>query len=234
MKKRPVISIRQTPSIREKVYQVIREEILNGRIEPGERIVETRLAQQIKTSRTPVREALHTLEREGLLESIPRVGYRVKRINWDEVEEICEIRSVNETLAVLWAIERITPEGIRELEENLERSEKVVEEGNVKGFVKLDGEFHGILARASGSVRLSELCEMLRRLMLRYRIESIFLPETARGAIEGHARIVDCIKRKDKEDASKAMRAHLEYAKHSVRRHAFEERRQKNTSEKQE
>ena len=62
-------------------------------------MVETRLAQQINTSRTPVREALHMLEMEGLLEPIPRVGYRVKRIEWDEVEEICAIPAVNESLA---------------------------------------------------------------------------------------------------------------------------------------
>ena len=232
MKRRPAISIRKTPSIREKVYQVIREDILNGRIEPGERIIETQLAQQIKTSRTPVREALHTLEREGLLEAIPRVGYRVKKIDFNEVEELCEIRCANETLAILWAIDRITPEGIRELEKNVELSEKAVRDSKPSDFVKLDGEFHGILARSSGSERLTELCEMLRRLMLRYRIESIFLPETASGAIEGHARLVDCIKRKDKEGAIKAMRDHLDYAKRSVQTHAFEERRKKEEMEK--
>lgn len=93
------LSIRRQPSIRQKVYTAIRNDILNGRIVPGEHMVETRLANQIKTSRTPVREALHMMEREGLLESIPRVGYRVKALEWDEVEEICEIRTVNETLA---------------------------------------------------------------------------------------------------------------------------------------
>ena len=232
MKRRPAISIRKTPSIREKVYQVIREDILNGRIEPGERLIETQLAQQIKTSRTPVREALHTLEREGLLESIPRVGYRVKRLDWDEVEDLCEIRCANETLAVLWAIDRITPEGIRELEKNVELSEKAVRDGKPTEFVKLDGEFHGILARASGSERLTELCEMLRRLMLRYRIESIFLPETVSGAIEGHARLVDCIKRKDKESAIKVMRDHMDYAKRSVQKNAFGEGRKKGVMEK--
>jgi GntR family transcriptional regulator, rspAB operon transcriptional repressor len=232
MKRRAPISIRKTPSIREKVYQAIREDILNGRIEPGERLIETQLARQIKTSRTPVREALHTLEREGLLESIPRVGYRVKQLDWDEVEELCEIRCANETLAVLWAIDRITPEGIRELEKNLELSEKVIKDGKPAEFVKLDGEFHGILARASGSERLTELCEMLRRLMLRYRIESIFFPETVRGAVEGHIRLVDCIKRKDKKCAIEAMREHMDYAKRSVQHHAFEERRKKEGVEK--
>jgi len=103
LEKRLRVRIKDPVSIRERVYEVIRNDILNGRIPPGERLVENRLAEEIHTSRTPVREALHMLEREGLLESIPRVGYRVKQIHWDEVEEICEIRAVNETLAARWA-----------------------------------------------------------------------------------------------------------------------------------
>lgn len=111
--KRTKLVIGHPVSIRQKVYSVIRNEILNGRILPGERMVETRLAEQIKTSRTPVREALYMMEMEGLLEAIPRVGYRVKQIEWDEVEEICEIRTVNETLAARWAMNRITRKEIQ-------------------------------------------------------------------------------------------------------------------------
>ena len=84
--------IKDPISIRKKVYAAIREHILDGSFPPGERLVESRIAEQIKTSRTPVREALHLLESEGLLESIPRAGYRVKPLHWEEVEEICEIQ----------------------------------------------------------------------------------------------------------------------------------------------
>ena len=74
------LSLEKPVSIREKVYAVVREDILNGRFSPGERMVETRLAEEVRISRTPIREALHMLEREGLLESIPRVGYRVREL----------------------------------------------------------------------------------------------------------------------------------------------------------
>ncbi|MBW1818460.1 MAG: GntR family transcriptional regulator, partial [Deltaproteobacteria bacterium] len=101
--------IKEPVSIREKVYDVIRNDILNNRIRPGTRLVETQLAKQINTSRTPVREALHMLEMEGLLVSTPRVGYKVKQIEWVEIEEIVEIRIVNEILAARWAMMRISP-----------------------------------------------------------------------------------------------------------------------------
>lgn len=219
MEKRLRVRIKDPVSIREKVYEVIRNDILNGRIPAGERLIENRLAEEIHTSRTPVREALHMLEREGLLESIPRVGYRVKQIHWDEVEEVCEIRAVNETLAARWAMDRITHQELQALEENLVLSEREVKAGNPKAFVELDAEFHEILARASGSGRLLELCQLLRRHMLRYRMESLFLAETAIQAMAGHRRILECLRRKDRKGIEAAIRGHLEFAKQSIQSH---------------
>jgi DNA-binding GntR family transcriptional regulator len=202
--------------IREKVCSVIRNLILNGRLKPGERLKENRLAEEIKTSRTPVREALHLLEREGLLESIPRVGYQVKPLRWDEVEEICAIRTVNETLAARWASKRMTRKELSALEKNIIDSVKEVEAGDPKAFVERDAEFHEILARASGSRRLLELCQMLRRHMLRYRIESLYRKETALVAIEGHRKILECVRKKDEKGLESALREHLEFAKQSI------------------
>lgn len=213
------INLGRQVSIREKVYRVIREDILNGRFPPGERIVETRLAEQIRTSRTPVREALHLLEKEGLLEAIPRVGYRVRKIHWDEVEEICQIRVVNEILAARWAMKRISPRECRALEQNLRVAEAEVRAGNVKAFAERDAEFHEIMVRASGSERLLELCQLLRRHMLRYRMESLTLAETALEAIAGHRRILDCIESGDEEGVETAIHDHLEFAKRSIQQH---------------
>ena len=224
VEKKLKVSIGSPVSIREKVYRAVRNEILNGNIAPGERMIETRLAQQIKTSRTPVREALHMLEREGLLEAIPRVGYRVKQMSWGEVEEICEIRAVNEVLAARWAMKRISAKELQALEKNIEQGEREVRMGNPKAFVDRDEEFHEILARASGSERLLELCEQLRRHMLRYRIESLYLPETALQAIADHRLILACVRAKDEQGIDAVIRGHLAFVKSSVRRYDFEEK----------
>lgn len=213
--------IRRPVSIRKRVYDVVRDGILNGVYPAGYRMVESRLAREIKTSRTPVREALHMLEMEGLLESIPRVGYRVKPIEWEEVEEICQIRAVNETLAAKWAMRRISDREIEALEKNVAGAEEEVLKGKPKSFVESDAEFHDILARASGSKRLLELCQLLRRHMLRYRIESLYLRETALKAIDGHRRILDCIKRKDAEGIEDAINRHLDQSKKDIQRYAF-------------
>ncbi len=223
--------IKKSVSIREKVYDVIRDEILNGDIVPGERIIEARLAEQIGASRTPVREALHLLEKEGLLESIPRVGYCVKPLSWSEVEEICHIRAVNETLAAKWAMKRVSPKELLALENNLTMAEHEIRSGNPKAFVNRDAEFHDIIARASGSERLVELCEVLRRHMLRYRIESFYLPEIGMRAIQGHRRILDSIRARDEAGVEEAIFSHLEQSKKDTHRFAFPEAHSKTESE---
>src|SRR5208283_5292026 len=138
-------------------------------------------------------------EKEGLLESIPRAGYQVKPLSWEEVEEICEIRIANETLAARWAMKRITQKDLLLLESNLAEAEQEIRAGSPMAFVLRDAAFHEILARASGSERLFELCQLLRKHMLRYRTESLYLPETALRAIRGHRRILECLKAGDED-----------------------------------
>jgi DNA-binding GntR family transcriptional regulator len=216
------VSIPKPVSIRDKVYKAVRNDVLNGRIPPGDRIVEARVAREINTSRTPVREALHMLEREGLLEAVPRVGYRVKRIDLDEMEELCEMRIINETLAARWAIDRISEKELESLEESLNKAEEEVLGGRPELFVEYDAQFHEILARASGSQRLYELCQLLCRHMLRYRIESLHNADTAMRAISGHRKILDCIKNSDKEGVGSAVKKHLEWVKVDIKDKIFD------------
>ena len=81
-----------------------------------------------------------------------------------------------------------------------------------------------ILVRASGSKRLLELCQLLRRHMLRYRIEALYLPETGLRAIVGHRRILDCMREKDEKGIKPAIREHLEQSKREIQRYAFGEK----------
>lgn len=209
-------------SIRQKVYDYLRNQILSNRIPAGTRLVEGRLAKKINVSRTPVREALHILEMEGLVESIPRVGYRVKELRWEDVEELCEIRAVNEILAAKWAMKHITPHELAAMKHNIDTAEAEIQAGNPEYFVEKDAEFHEMLAKASGSERLLELCQMLRRHMLRYRIESLYVAESGLRAVGGHRRVLECIENKDDIGIEVAIRDHLEQSMHDIRRFAFE------------
>ena len=213
-------------TIRQKVYEYLRESILGGEIKPGERIVEADIAGRIGTSRTPVREALHSLEREGLLESIPRIGYVVTTISEAEVSELSGIRLVLEGLALRWAMERNFESLVDGLEENVQRSEDLLGAGDVKSFVEMDAQFHEIIAKAAGSRQLSEMTQSSRRYMLRYRIQSIYAAENVRRAIEGHRALLHAVTSQDAEKAQQALRAHIEQSRKDILFFGFQSSRQ--------
>jgi DNA-binding GntR family transcriptional regulator len=215
--------IKKSKTIRRKIYDYLREQVLNGEIPPHQHLIEAKIAKEIGTSRTPVREALHSLELEGLIESIPRVGYVVKPIKEAEVEEICEIRAAIEGVAARWAMEKAHQRLIEELRKNISLSEEEAAQGDPKPFVELDAQFHEIIARLSGSKRLQELAQTLRRHMLRYRIQSIYLSDNVLRAIEGHKGILGAMEKGDLEEVNRAIRCHLEQSKKDVLRYAFKE-----------
>jgi len=215
--------IKTSSTIRRRIYNFLREQLLSGEIQPYQHLIEAKIARDIGTSRTPVREAFHSLELEGLIESIPRVGYVVKPISEQEVEEICEIRATIEGLAARWAIEKAYKKLVEELEKNISIAEEKVSKGDVRAFVDMDARFHEIISKFSGSKRLLELAQTLRRHMLRYRIQSIYSVDNVLRAIEGHKGIAQAIRKRDLEEVNQAIRHHMEQSKSDILRYAFKE-----------
>jgi DNA-binding GntR family transcriptional regulator len=215
--------IKNAKLIRKRIYDHLREQLLSGDIPPFKHLIETKIAKEIGISRTPVREALHSLELEGLIESIPRVGYVVKPINEDEVSEICEIRAAIEGVGARWAMEKAPQKLIADLKKNISISEEKAGQGDPKAFVELDAQFHEIIARLSGSRRLQELGQTLRRHMLRYRIQSIYLTENVSRAIQGHKGILEAIEKGNLEEVNRAIKYHLDQSKKDILRYALRE-----------
>jgi len=215
--------IKDSKTIRRRIYEHLREQLLNGEISPRQHLIEAKLAKELGTSRTPVREALHSLELEGLIGSIPRVGYVVKPISEQEVEEICEMRMAIEGVAVRWAIEKAYKKLVEELEKNISLAEEKVSKGDVRSFVDMDARFHEIISKFSGSKRLLELAQTLRRHMLRYRIQSIYSVDNVLRAIEGHKGIAQAIRKRDLDEVNQAIRHHMEQSKSDILRYAFKE-----------
>ena len=218
--------IKDNETIRKKVYHHIREKILNGEIAPGERLIETRLAHDIGTSRTPVREALHSLELEKLIKSIPRVGYIVEGMDVQELEQICEIRSVIEALATRWAMEKSNKKLAKDLMKNVAKQEKALSKNRLQEYIELDAQFHDIIAKLSGSDRLLELDQTLRRHMLRYRAHVVYAIDTAIRSVEGHRRIVNAIEEGNTAKAIETLQRHLQQSKEDILQYVLSERPQ--------
>ena len=215
--------IKTSSTIRRRVYNFLREQLLSGEIQPHQHLIEAKIARDIGTSRTPVREAFHSLELEGLIESIPRVGYVVKPISEKEVEEICEIRATIEGLGARWAMGKAHGKLVVELKKNIAASEERVSKGDVRSFVDMDAKFHEIISKSSGSQRLVELAQTLRRHMLRYRVQSIYSVDNVLRAIEGHKAILGAIEKRDLDQVNRAIGYHLEQSKKDILRYAFKE-----------
>ena len=219
--------IEATPTIRRKVHRYLRERILSGQVNPNERLVETRIAQEIGTSRTPVREALHSLEMEGLIESIPRVGYKVKPISGDEAAEIYEIRCLIEVLAIRWAMERGKEKLLKALRANIDLAQERLAAGDLGAMVDLDAQFHETIARLSGGKRLLELAQTLSRHALRYRLQGLYGPGSAERSLRGHKGILAAIEGGDDGEINAAVVSHLAQFKEDAYRDIAEKQRGK-------
>jgi GntR family transcriptional regulator, rspAB operon transcriptional repressor len=225
--------IEDSDTLRKKILSYLREKILGGAMSPDERLIETRIAKEIGVSRTPVREALHSLEQERLVKAIPRVGYVVTRMQQEEVEEICEIRIAIEGLAIKRAIERAQEQLAKDLRKNILRQRNELSKGNLRAYVELDAQFHEVSAALSGSSRLLEMALMLRRHMLRFRIQALYIIETALKSLKGHERILEAVEKGDPKTAIAVLEQHLKSAKNDVLQYGLVKPTRKNLRQEQ-
>ena len=121
-------------SLTDEIADVVRERILKGEYEIGEKIKENQIASELKVSRTPIREAFKLLENEGLIDYIPNRGCFAKGFTKQDVDDIYAVREALEELAVRWAVERITPEEITALEEQVDLMEFYSRKKDRKGI----------------------------------------------------------------------------------------------------
>jgi len=202
--------------LRDLVFEHLREAIVSGRLKPGERLMEVQLAEEMGVSRTPVREAIRKLELEGLVVMITRRGAYVSNLSIRDVTETFEIRAALESLAAGLAAERITPEGLEQLERILVRIGECMDDSNVDRLVELDEEFHSILFAASRNQRLTQIVSNLREQINRFRKTSLSTPGRFRAVFEEHKRIAEAISQGNSSLAQSLAKEHMENAEMSI------------------
>ena len=163
-----------------------------------------------------MREALHKLALEGLLYSIPRAGYIVEEMSDHDVADLFDVRIKIEQMAARMALEKITPDEIRQLAENLEKVDRVLENDQSRQMAELDTEFHGIIYKAARSKTLYRICQTLSDHTLKYRIALIDKSEMGRKTRDGHYEIYAALLSGDADRADQAIRSHLELAKKDI------------------
>lgn len=196
--------------LRDVVFNTLRQAILIGELKPGERLMEIHLADRLGVSRTPIREAIHKLEREGLVTIIPRRGAEVSQITEKSMNDVLEVRRALDALCVELACERITEEGIKNLKTACDNFEQCVRTGDSKKIAQADVALHDIIVQATGNQRLIQLVNNLSEQMYRYRFEYIKDSSQHKTLVDEHRIIYQSIVRKDKKTAADAARTHID------------------------
>ena len=197
--------------LRDVVFKTLRQAILKGELEPGERLMEIQLAERLGVSRTPIREAIRKLELEGLVIMIPRKGAEVADITEKSLRDVLEVRKALEELAVQLACEKITQEELEELEQAGENFKKVLKRSkDITEVAEADVRFHDVIYMATDNQKLIHLLNKLREQMYRYRVEYLKNPDVHEQLTQEHEEIVYHIKRREKVEATAVTCQHID------------------------
>ncbi|KMY54463.1 GntR family transcriptional regulator [Bacillus sp. FJAT-27231] len=200
-----------TTSITSQVTNAIREAILKGEYEPGRKLSEAALSEHYKVSRTPIREALKQLEREGLVEIIPRVGTCVTKPTEKELDELFTLKEVLEGLAAGLLAERGSEKEIDIIRKAVTDMEKAIQTSDNDLYVKANDAFHEAILDGADNSKLNFMLNMLLNQIpyTRYVYLSIGLPDRRKKSLAEHQAILKAIEDGKREEAEKTMREHV-------------------------
>jgi DNA-binding GntR family transcriptional regulator len=191
------------------VYTTIKDAILHLQFPPGIQLHVDELADKMGTSRTPIREALLRLEKDGLVRTVPRVGVFVTQITRNDLKELFEIRQLLEDYAVKSATPLLTEEDLAYMERLWEENVNAVELGDRERFLRAEIGFHTYLVDRATNRHLSAIMESLRDLTYRERVLSMQSEDNLRNTLTEHRRILDALHKRDAELAGSLMAQHL-------------------------
>lgn len=196
--------------LRDVVFNTLRQAILTGELKPGERLMEIHLANKLGVSRTPIREAIHKLELEGLVTMIPRRGAEVSQITEKSMQDVLEVRRALDALCAELACDRISDEELSRLKNACDSFEAAVRTKDTKKIAQADVALHDIIVCATGNQRLIQLVNNLSEQMYRYRFEYIKDASQHETLITEHRIIYKSIVAKDKLTAAAAAKTHID------------------------
>lgn len=198
----------------ERAIRFLREAILRGDYEPGQRLAQKDLTDQLDMSPTPIREALRILEAQGLLERVPYKGAYVAEVSPDESEEISVIRSALEGLATEMAVPNLTDDDVDDLEALTGEMEDAWRQTNIGRLRRANYRFHALIYQKAGSQRLSD---MIISLWPRFATDTLWMiPGRAERSIQQHHAVIGKIRERDGTAAAELMADHILTAGESI------------------
>lgn len=207
----PVID--QKIPLRDKVYEILRDRILKGKLPAGYALIANQLATQLGVSRTPIREALQRLQVEGLVVAGENGISIVPMISVETIESTADIREVLEVFACRRAAAQITESGIRELRRLHEQELDHLDEGDDEVMSNLNSEIHRKIAEVAENPVLIDIFEYLKIRVPSFRLFALGARSNLRNFVEEHGLIIEAIAAGDQDKAGRLMAEHVQRAK---------------------
>lgn len=214
-------------SLGNKIFDLLRDRILNEEYEHGQKLNELSLASELKISRTPIREALKQLELEGLVESIPNKGVYVKGFSPRDIDDMFEIRLALEGLAIQLAIERMDEIHLAKIKEVYELMEFYTLKKDQEKINDLNILYHETIYQATQSQYFEQLLKDIHYYVSVTSRHSITQPERLDTAIKEHKEILDAIESKDKKLAKETIQKHIKKTQMLVRQYYTQKEKKK-------
>ena len=201
--------VQKRRSLGELVFENLKQAIVQGDLGPGTWLVESQIADAQGISRTPVREAIHKLERERFVERQPRGGFVVLGLNREDIEETFGIRSVLEGYAARLAAIKHDPEELKPLDRKIEEFQKYLDNNQLAPLLKINTEFHDLLYNLSQSPKLIHIINGLRDHIFRFR--QIILKESKRAKMsnDDHRKMLKLIRQRDADGVELVVKEHI-------------------------
>jgi DNA-binding GntR family transcriptional regulator len=207
--------------LRTQTYASIKNDILKGTYGMGEQLSVEELGNKYKASKTPIRDALHLLQAEGLVEVVPRVGYFTTRCTVKEIQDLFEIRLILEAAAARLAARRITDYQLAYLS-SLSATYTPGDPSTYLDWIRYNHEFHCKIAAASRNDELSQATSHVIDRLQRVQWLRLDLPPTPEGARELHRHIVEALKKADPSSSEQAMVADITASRDAAMRKVLE------------
>lgn len=206
------LEIERHKSLSTMVFEQLKQQILAGSISPGTRLMEVELSEKLEVSRTPIREAIRLLEREGLVEVIPRHGAYTSAVSAEEIIGIMEVRRYMDSLAASLAAERGTEEDIEKIAEAADAYREEAEKADFdpNTLIRMDERFHESIASAAHNKALLNMVTELQELVIRFRYIYYSNPDIMAGMLSEHAEILDAIRSGNAKKAGKVAGEHID------------------------
>jgi len=196
-------------SLGEHVYDRLKQAIVDGQMEAGSRIIEHRIATALGISRTPVREAIHKLDRTGFLDRLPSGGFAVASLSREGIEEVFGIRSVLESYAARLATIKYEEKELGPLEDKLREYRSCLEDGQPEALNKINTEFHDVLYALSRSPKLIEIIGDLKDQISKFRRILLEDKSLAKVSDHDHNKMLEAIKNRDPDRVEKLVKEHI-------------------------